>query len=184
MPQKYTCQICDSNPDQLSHHKSHLRTQRHKDKRAIFELQLNTMNNEDLEEKYETTNIEKIITSMETTIINNTPNNTIINETPNQNITITNSDSLREHIHSIHNYIRNHGGGYGLSALKIFNIFYGIKKLEDHHLNETIGLSHHYWFSTLLEKSSNLNDEEFHDEIVNGLLNELYDSICLKNFFL
>ena len=66
MPQKYTCDICKSNPDQLSHHKSHLATQKHKDKRSIFELQLKSMTNEKLEEKYKTRNIEEIINKIET----------------------------------------------------------------------------------------------------------------------
>ena len=95
---------------------------------------------------------------------------------------ITNSDSLKEHIHSIHNYLRNHGGGYGLGALKIFNIFYGIKKLEEHGLNEVIGLSEEYTFSSLLKKSKEMTDEEFHHHIVDGLLNELYEKPLLNGF--
>ena len=95
---------------------------------------------------------------------------------------ITNSDSLREHIHSIHNYLRNHGGGYGLGALKIFNIFYGIKKLEEYGLNEMIGLSEEYWFSCLLKISKEMTDEEFHHHIVDGLLNELYEKPLLNGF--
>ena len=74
------------------------------------------------------------------------------------------SESLKEHIHSIHNYIRNHGGGYGLNALKIFNIIYGIKKLEEHGLNEMIGLSEEYRFSSLFKMSKEwakkLNEKE------------------------
>ena len=40
-------------------------------------------------------------------------------------------EQLREHIHSIHDYIRNTGTGYGMTALKIFNIFYSLKLLEN-----------------------------------------------------
>ena len=43
MPQNYKCGICDSKPDQLSHHKSHIGTQKHKDKREVFELKLEKM---------------------------------------------------------------------------------------------------------------------------------------------
>ena len=92
------------------------------------------------------------------------------------------SESLKEHIHSIHNYIRNHGGGYGLNALKIFNIIYGIKKLEEHGLNEMLGLSEKHRFSSLLKKSKQLTNEEFHDCIVNGLLDELYKNSSLNKF--
>ena len=36
----YTCEICKTKPDQLSHHKTHLDTQKHKDKKELFELKL------------------------------------------------------------------------------------------------------------------------------------------------
>ena len=48
MFQTYKCGICESKPDQLSHHKSHLDTQKHKDKLTILELKLQQMTNEDL----------------------------------------------------------------------------------------------------------------------------------------
>jgi type I restriction-modification system DNA methylase subunit len=44
--------------------------------------------------------------------------------------TIQTSEQLRDHIHSIHDYIRNSGQGYGMSALKIFNIFYSLKNIS------------------------------------------------------
>jgi hypothetical protein len=40
-------------------------------------------------------------------------------------------EQLKEHIHSIYDYIRNTGTGYGMTALKIFNIFYSLKLLEN-----------------------------------------------------
>lgn len=66
MPQKYKCGICDSKPDQLSHHKMHIDTQKHKDKRTIFELKLKSMTNEALNETYKTYNINEIINKIET----------------------------------------------------------------------------------------------------------------------
>ena len=39
-------------------------------------------------------------------------------------------EQLKEYIHSIHDYIRNSGAGYGMDALKIFNVFYSLKILE------------------------------------------------------
>ena len=173
MPQQYKCVICDSKPDQLSHHKSHLKTSKHKDKKELFKLQLEKLTKEELEEKYKTNKIEDIIKDFETTIMDTSTS---------EEYTISNNESLKEHIHSIHNYLRNSGGGYGLGALKIFNIFYGIKKLEEHHLNEVIGLGEEYWFSSLLDKTMNLSDEEFNEHVVNGLLNELYDKPLLKEF--
>ena len=61
MSQKYKCGICDSKPDQLSHHKMHIDTQKHKNKRTIFELKLQSMTNEALVEKYKTYNINNEI---------------------------------------------------------------------------------------------------------------------------
>ena len=66
MPQNYKCGICDSTPDQLSHHKSHIGTQKHKDKREVFELKLEKMASEDLEEKYGTSNTQEIVERYET----------------------------------------------------------------------------------------------------------------------
>lgn len=64
--QQYTCAICGSKPDQLSHHKMHLKTQKHADKRAIKELKLQQMSVEEREEKHGTSNIAEIIKKMET----------------------------------------------------------------------------------------------------------------------
>ena len=85
---------------------------------------------------------------------------------------ITNSDDLREKIHEIHNYMRNNGIGYGLTSLKVFNLFYGLMKIEEYGLNEAIGLNNDKCkFSYLLNLINNpveknkfiniLNDETF-----------------------
>ncbi len=42
------------------------------------------------------------------------------------------NDDLRCYIHDIHNYLRNKGVGYGLTALNIFSVFYGLKLIETH----------------------------------------------------
>ncbi len=43
---------------------------------------------------------------------------------------VTNKEALRDKIHEIHNYLRNNGAGYGMNALKVFNLLYGLKKLR------------------------------------------------------
>ena len=176
---KYHCSICGTEPDeQKSHHTKHLKTKKHKTTKRILELELeNNMTPEERMKKYGKTDVVAILTSMENVVSENN-----VQEAFAGDFNITNSDSLKQHIHSIHNYLRNHGGGYGLSALKIFNIFYGIKKLEEHGLNEMIGLSEEYWFSYLLKMSKEMTDEEFNHHIVNGLLNELYEKPLLKDF--
>ena len=177
----YQCNICGTEPDeQKSHHTKHLKTKKHKDGKRIKELELEKLTPEGRLEEYGKTNVADIVAILENVVIENTENE--VQETFTGDFNITNSDSLKEHIHSIHNYLRNHGGGYGLGALKIFNIFYGIKKLEEHGLNEMIGLSGKYWFSSLLKMSKEMTDEEFHHHIVDGLLNELYEKPSLKEF--
>jgi type I restriction-modification system DNA methylase subunit len=44
--------------------------------------------------------------------------------------TISNKEAMYDMIHSIHNFIRNNGGGYGMNALKLFSLFYGLCKIE------------------------------------------------------
>ena len=177
----YHCDICKTDPDeQKSHHTKHLKTKKHKDAKRILELELEKMTPEERMEKHCKTDVTAIVASMETIIGEKIENED--QELFTSNFNITNSDSLKEHIHDIHNYLRNHGGGYGLNALKIFNIFYGIKKLEEHNLNETIGLIEKYWFSSLLKMSKEMTDEEFHHYIIDGLLNELYEKPLPKGF--
>lgn len=43
---------------------------------------------------------------------------------------ITTKEQLRDHIHAIHDFLRNCGAGYGMTAMKIFMIFYGLKIIE------------------------------------------------------
>ena len=57
----YICQICNTTPDQISHHKSHLDSQKHKDKREILELTLSKILKSGLIEEYHTSNISEII---------------------------------------------------------------------------------------------------------------------------
>ena len=91
---------------------------------------------------------------------------------------ITNSDDLREKIHEIHNYMRNNGIGYGLTSLKVFNLFYGLMKIEDYGLNEAIGLNNEKCkFSYLLNL---VNDPIKSKEIISILDNETLN-IIFKN---
>lgn len=68
---KYYCGICDTKPDQISHHKSHLNTEKHNVKKELFLLKLKSLNNEELIEKYNSNDIENIIDNIETIIIKN-----------------------------------------------------------------------------------------------------------------
>ena len=151
----YSCGICKTLPDQISHHKSHIETQKHKDKRELFEFKLSKLTDVDLEKSYKTTNIKDIVMETETiiytpidksTLLTNkkklkenicdkvddiTQNmNTLKSTTIEQTNNVSNKEALKDKIHEIHNYLRNNGAGYVMNALKVFNILYGLKKLE------------------------------------------------------
>jgi len=80
---------------------------------------------------------------------------------------ITNTCNLKEKIHEIHNFMRNNGIGYGLTSLKVFNLFYGLMKIEDYGLNEVIGLNDKKCkFSYLLKKSKEKGFENILDELL------------------
>ena len=53
---------------------------------------------------------------------------------------ITNKEALKDKIHVIHNYLRNNGAGYGMNGLKVFNILYGLKKIEENNLFDRVNL--------------------------------------------
>lgn len=153
LPKKYSCGICKTQPDQISHHKKHLLTQKHKDKYELFELKLSKLSEEQLLNKYNTTCIKDICEQIETIIYSlNDTNIKIDNKSSKEdkqmmmseedkqmmmeNInSISNKDALRDKIHDIHNFLRNNGAGYGMNALKVFNILYGLKKIEEEGLS-------------------------------------------------
>lgn len=64
---------------------------------------------------------------------------------------ITSREDLKEKIHEIHNFMRNNGLGYGVAALKLFNMLYSLKKIEMNNLFEKIQLSEECRFSKLIE---------------------------------
>lgn len=69
----YSCGICKTTPDQISHHKSHIETQKHKDKREIFEYKLVKLTDTELEKSYKTINISDIVMEIETIIYTQSP---------------------------------------------------------------------------------------------------------------
>ena len=62
----YTCEICKTKPDQLSHHKMHIDTQKHKDKKELFELKLSKLSLNELQKLHNTTDISIIVDENET----------------------------------------------------------------------------------------------------------------------
>lgn len=95
---------------------------------------------------------------------------------------IHSKEALKDYIHSVHDYIRNSGAGYGMTALKIFNVFYSLKILESK--AEYLGFSKFCEWSKLKKK---LKETEYGNKTENGLnfreefhhtINELRN-ICL-----
>jgi len=195
----YSCGICKTTPDQISHHKSHIETQKHKDKTELFELKLSNLCDSELRTKYKTTNIDDIISETETIIYTCKPdlNKKLIQYEDtdlNQNITeeeemnttnndeinktcVSNKEALKDKIHEIHNYLRNNGAGYGMNALKVFNVLYGLKKIEEKKLIDKTGLKRpDCEFSHLLELATKNEDEKLTEFISNNVLNSINDS--------
>ena len=208
----YTCSICNTTPDQLSHHKVHLATQKHKDKRELYMFRLSNSSSEELTTQYGTTNVQDIVSVLETQLymapeIINTNRKKLIqttiptmepkNKRPHiihentlteheltmseQSNNISSREALKDKVHEIHNFLRNNGAGYGMTALKMFNIFFGLKKIEEKGLFEKTGLVDECRFSNLLGLTKAGNDELLLETILNTVLDAIHNSI-LKGF--
>ena len=96
--------------------------------------------------------------------------------------TIFNKEALRDKIHEIHNFMRNSGTGYGMNALKVFNVFYGLMKIEENGLLEKIGLpktpacSFKYLLSLADETFNDLCNEKLLTTVRNETLYAIMDS--------
>lgn len=213
----YTCSICNTTPDQISHHKVHLETQKHKDKRELFMLRLSNCCVEELITQYGTNQVNDIVSVMETQLyiqttsttnenikskkliqtsgnieLNNTLITNITTETHDtiteyeinmteQSNNISSREALKDKVHEIHNFLRNNGAGYGMMALKLFLLFFGLKKIEEKGLFEKTGLTPECRFSHLLEHARTGNGELLLETICKTVLDAIYDSI-LKPF--
>jgi restriction endonuclease S subunit len=61
--------------------------------------------------------------------------------------------SVRDRIHAIHDFIRNKGFGYGMTGLKLFNLFYGLLQIENS------GLLQKWAFSDETLENTNLTND-------------------------
>ena len=179
---QYACGICGTTPDQISHHKSHLATDKHKTKRELFKIQLEIMtpeariaqyniddasvilegietittdfiledssgekgnkklksrkprtkDNKNNKEKVQKDNLQTEIKTIMAGITKDEEQKMIEEaiKVNNHLMDISNRDALRDKIHEIHNFLRNNGAGYGMNALKVFNLLYGLKRIE------------------------------------------------------
>lgn len=87
---------------------------------------------------------------------------------------VSNKEALRDKIHEIHNFLRNNGAGYGMNALKVFNIVYGLKKIEENGLLDKVNLKRpECEFSYLLH----LAHEEEGEKLAQLIFSDVLDSI-------
>ncbi len=195
----YSCGICRTTPDQISHHKAHIETQKHKDKKELFKFRLSKLSNQELENSYKTIFINDIIAETETIIYSaidtqnakklneniTSNNNTVIEDNMNtlktttieQANSVTNKEALKDKIHEIHNYLRNNGAGYGMNALKVFNILYGLKKIEENALLDKVNLARpDCEFSYLLQLANENKDEKLAELIFGNVLQSISES--------
>ena len=94
-----------------------------------------------------------------------------------QNNNVSNKEALKDKIHEIHNYLRNNGAGYGMNALKVFNIIYGLKKIEENGLLNKVSLKKpDCEFSYLLKLANENNDEQLANLIFGNILQSICDS--------
>jgi type I restriction enzyme S subunit len=90
---------------------------------------------------------------------------------------ISNKEALKDKIHEIHNFLRNNGAGYGMNALKVFNILYGLKKIEENGLLDKISLKKpDCEFSYLLKLANENKDEQLAELIFGNVLQSICDS--------
>jgi type I restriction-modification system DNA methylase subunit len=116
--------ISNHTSTQKSHHEAHLKTDKYQDKKKIKMLELERMTEDERKKEYGSSNVDEIIEAL-TNGISFVGSDTDITDT------FSNRDAIKDEIHSIHNFIRNTGLGYGMNALKLFNLFYGLNKIEN-----------------------------------------------------
>jgi type I restriction-modification system DNA methylase subunit len=83
---------------------------------------------------------------------------------------VSNKEALKDKIHEIHNYLRNNGAGYGMNALKVFNLLYGLKKIEEKNLLDKVNLKRPDCEFSYLLKLANENKKENKDEKLTELI--------------
>lgn len=103
---------------------------------------------------------------------------------------LLNRETLSEQIHIIHNFLRNRGVGYGMSALKRFNLFYGLARIEQFDLFSVVGLDASCKFSELLKLAQSRQIRAEIDssnpiyDLVDKYLDVINGNIMIKKFIM
>ena len=118
--------------------------------------------------KYNENNKKLNISSNTNLLFNNKYISMLKNTMLDETMCISNKDALKDKIHEIHNFLRNNGAGYGMNALKVFNIIYGLKKIEENNLLDKVNLKRPDCEFTYLLKLANENKDENLAELIFG----------------
>ncbi len=88
---------------------------------------------------------------------------------------MTTKEEIKEKIHTIHNFMRNNGFGYGFDALKLFISLYGLKMIEPLIQHNKIQFKNNEYckFSYLVELANNKDDNNLWKIYYNDVLDEL-----------
>ena len=94
---------------------------------------------------------------------------------------VSNKEALKDKIHEIHNYLRNNGAGYGMNALKVFNLLYGLKKIEEKKLLDKVNLKRPDCEFSYLLKIANENKDDELSALIRGNVLDSINSSPIKN---
>ena len=94
---------------------------------------------------------------------------------------VSNKEALKDKIHEIHNYLRNNGAGYGMNALKVFNLLYGLKKIEEKNLLDKVKLKRPDCEFSYLLKIANENKDTELSALIRGDVLDSIDASLIKH---
>jgi hypothetical protein len=167
------CKICNKEFININNHEKHIIGEKHLLKLEKKKQKLSKKSFEYLNKKYGMDNINSILNTLSGIEINK--------EDSLEFNFLSSKESLRQQIHSIHNFLRNNGIGYGMSALKVFTIIYGLKKIEINGHFEKTKLSEICKFSNIKKIFEEDSLNGFY-KFYNDVLDEIYSNDNVKNF--
>jgi hypothetical protein len=90
-------------------------------------------------------------------------------------LSISTKEAMKEIIHDIHNFLRNNGAGYGMNALKLFTLFYGLAKIENNGHFKTTKLPDSCKFSNIRKKLKE-NCEIGYEYVNENVMKHIYNN--------
>jgi hypothetical protein len=169
---KYICEITDKEFSQKSHLDKHLKSEKYKLKEENTRLRLKEKSSKKLLKKYKTDDIEQILKNMIKKV--NVQNEDILDSDSEEfGLSISTKESMKEIIHDIHNFLRNNGAGYGMNALKLFTLFYGLAKIENNGHFKSTNLPDSCKFSNIIKELKE-NLEIGYEYVVKETLKGIY----------